>query len=163
MLSDSQSASRRGELISQAPDETLALGARLGAAAFPGCVVCLYGELGAGKTLLTRGLARGLGLADDRAVTSPTFTLINEYDARLPLYHVDAYRLHSAHELSDLGIDEYFFGRGVTVIEWADRVAEILPADRLDVRLEHLGLPARRLTWTAHGPRHAALARAFTH
>jgi tRNA threonylcarbamoyladenosine biosynthesis protein TsaE len=96
-------------------------------------VICLLGDLGAGKTCLTRGLARGLGVEDH--VTSPTFTLINEYHGRLPLYHMDAYRLEGAGDMEDLGCEEYFYSSGVTVLEWADRVAAVLPGERLDILL----------------------------
>jgi tRNA threonylcarbamoyladenosine biosynthesis protein TsaE len=128
----------------------------------PGDVICLNGPLGAAKTLLTKGIAAGMGVADTRAVTSPTFTLINEHRGRLPLYHVDAYRLHDPRDLIDLGIEEYFFGDGVTIVEWAERVAAILPDSRLDFTLAHLAPHKRRLTWVGHGERHSELAKAVS-
>src|SRR5215470_13411924 len=107
---------------------TDAFGRRLGTFLFPGAVVALVGPLGAGKTHLVRAIALGLGLADGRLVSSPTFVLIHEYDARLPVYHFDAYRLKDEAEFLDLGVYEYFAARGVCLVEWADRVETILPA-----------------------------------
>src|SRR5207253_10722807 len=114
---------------------TPALGRRLGGLLFPGAVVALVGPLGAGKTHLVRAVAEGLGIADSRAVSSPTFVLIQEYDARLPVYHFDAYRLRGPAEFFDLGAHEYFDGRGVCLVEWADRVEACLPAEQLRVTI----------------------------
>ena len=115
-------------------------------------VIALYGDLGAGKTLFTQALARALGVTDP--VTSPTFTLINEYD--LPdggkLFHVDVYRLHNAlPEAIALGLEE-LFDEGIIVIEWADRITPILPDDRIDVHFEHVGDHQRRITIDDHCP-----------
>ena len=117
--------------------ETEALGARLAERLGPGDVVALTGELGAGKTCFTQGLARGLGVAG-RAV-SPTFVLINEYRGRLPVHHVDAYRTESLTELLDLGLDELFSGDGVTIVEWADKLLPLLPAHTVHVHIEGVG------------------------
>src|SRR6266576_4059012 len=100
----------------------MAFGQRLAGLLFPGAVVALIGQLGAGKTHLVRAIAEGLGIADSRVVSSPTFVLIQEYEARLPIYHFDAYRLRTEVEFIDLGIHEYFEGNGVCLVEWADRV-----------------------------------------
>src|SRR5689334_21452198 len=100
---------------------TTALGIRLAAVLEPGDVIALIGELGAGKTHLVRAIAEGLGIADSRVVNSPTFVLLQEYAARLPIYHLDAYRLSGAGDLFDLGIHETFERGGVTLVEWADR------------------------------------------
>lgn len=148
--------------------ETAALGEVLGRLAEAGDFLALYGDLGAGKTRLTQGILRGLGVPSGGR--SPTFTLINEYQGgRLPIYHMDAYRLSRPEELLDIGAEEYFYGEGLTVLEWADRVAEILPADRLDIRITAPGGSAgdegdggsdrrlRRLCFTAHGTRHTQL------
>lgn len=121
-----------------------------------GDVVALTGELGAGKTLLIKGIALGLDIGE-RNVTSPTFTLMNEYAGRLPLYHFDAYRMGRAAEIEELGADDYFFGEGVCVIEWADRVADFLPADRLDIAAAHAGERQRRYEIRAAGPRSAEI------
>src|SRR5579884_3800024 len=110
-------------------------GRRLGRRLFAGAVVGLVGPLGAGKTHLVRAIAEGLDVAEPRAVTSPTFVLIQEYRARMPIYHFDAYRLRAAAEFLDLGAEEYFDGRGVCLIEWADRVADVLPPERLTLTL----------------------------
>src|SRR5688572_7220392 len=107
--------------------ETEAFGRRLGRLLFPGAVVALVGPLGAGKTHLVRAIAEGLGISDSRLVSSPTFVLIQEYEARLPIYHFDAYRLASEAEFADLGVQEYFEGCGVCLVEWADRVKGCLP------------------------------------
>jgi len=149
------------EFTSRNVKETLAFGERLGRLAVPGSVFCLYGELGAGKTLLTKGIARGAGVADEREITSPTFVLIHEHEGRLPVYHIDAYRLHGAGELLDIGVDEYLYGRGVCIVEWADRAASILPPDRLDITLHHCGPNERRIVWQARGPEHARLVAQF--
>lgn len=112
--------------ISRSVDETIAIGRRFGETARAGDVFALVGDLGAGKTQLVKGIAAGVGAAAD--VTSPTFTLIHEYiGGRTPLYHFDFYRIESAAEAARLGLDEYFYGDGVCVVEWADRFSELLP------------------------------------
>lgn len=118
------------------PEDMRRLGACLGRLLRPGDVVCLAGELGAGKTTLAQGIAVGLGV--EAPVTSPTFTIIHEYQGRIPFYHVDAYRLESHEELEDLGLEEYLYSGGVTVIEWADRVASLLPDEYLEVEIQPL-------------------------
>jgi tRNA threonylcarbamoyladenosine biosynthesis protein TsaE len=126
------------------PEETEALAARLAERLGPGDVVALTGELGAGKTCFTRGLARGLGVTG-RAV-SPTFVLINEYRGRLPVHHVDAYRTESLTELLDLGLDELFAGDGVTIVEWADKLRPLLPSHAVHVHIEGVGDEPRVIT-----------------
>jgi tRNA threonylcarbamoyladenosine biosynthesis protein TsaE len=123
---------------------TEAFGRRLAGFLFPGALVALVGQLGAGKTHLVRAIAEGLGIADTRVVSSPTFVLIQEYDARLPIYHFDAYRLKDPREFAALGVEEYFAGAGVCLIEWADRVAPSLPAEHLRITLTITG-PTSRL------------------
>lgn len=115
------------------PEATMALGEELGRLLKGGEVICLTGDLGAGKTHFAKGVARGLGITE--LVTSPTFTLINEYSGRLPLYHVDVYRLGGPDEAYDLGLEEYLYGDGVTLVEWPGRVEELLPADRLVIEI----------------------------
>jgi tRNA threonylcarbamoyladenosine biosynthesis protein TsaE len=131
--------------------ETMALGRRLGNLLFPGAVVSLVGQLGAGKTHFVRAIALGLGLKQERAVTSPTFVLVQEYQGRLPIYHFDAYRLHAEQEFHDLGAHEYFQGQGVCLIEWGDRVAGALPEELLQVTLTISGATARRFHFEARG------------
>jgi tRNA threonylcarbamoyladenosine biosynthesis protein TsaE len=138
---------------------TGAFGRRLGGLLFPGAVVALVGPLGAGKTHLTRAVAEGLGLTDDRQVTSPTFVLIQEYAGRLPIYHFDAYRLAGAAAFADLGVEEYFAGGGVCLVEWADRVEACLPAEHLRISLRILGKTARQATVEGRGDRYAAVVR----
>ena len=116
--------------LSQA--ETARLGEALAPLLDPGDVICLNGDLGAGKTAFARGVARGLGV--EGHVTSPTFTLINEYQGRLPFYHMDVYRLEGSGEMEDLGCEEYFYGDGATLIEWAEKVPEALPRERLEIQ-----------------------------
>ena len=119
-------------------ENTFALGAILGGAAEPGDVIALTGDLGTGKTCLTQGIARGLGVPEAYAVTSPTFTLINEYPGRCTLYHLDVYRLGGAKDMEDMGYEEYFFGRGVTVVEWAERVREVIPETAVAVYISYI-------------------------
>lgn len=137
--------------------ETEALGRRLGRLLFPGAVIALVGQLGAGKTRLVRAVAEGLDVVNPDIVTSPTFVLIQEYQARLPIYHFDAYRLNDEREFADLGVHEYFDGAGVCLVEWADKVEGLLPVERLVVRIGIAGAESRRLEIEAHGARYAAL------
>jgi tRNA threonylcarbamoyladenosine biosynthesis protein TsaE len=139
------------------PDATRAFGRRLAELLFPGAVVALVGPLGAGKTQLVRAVAEGLGLAEGRGVSSPTFVLIQEYAARLPIYHFDAYRLRGPAEFFDLGAHEYFEGNGVCLVEWADRVEACLPAEQLRITATVTGEQSRRFTVEGHGERYAAL------
>jgi tRNA threonylcarbamoyladenosine biosynthesis protein TsaE len=130
---------------------TQALGRALGQRLFRGAVVALVGQLGAGKTFLVRAIAEGLGVPDSRIVSSPTFVLIQEYPGRLPVYHFDAYRLTKLAEFADLGVHEYFDGDGVCLVEWADRVEPLLPAERLHIHIDVTGDQSRRLTLTPTG------------
>lgn len=120
------------------PEVTAALGRRLGGHLLPGTVIALIGPLGAGKTTLTRAIAESLGV-DAPLVASPTFALVHEYPGRWPVYHFDVYRLSDLKSFLDLGVEEYFNGGGVCLIEWADRVASALPADHLRITLSHDG------------------------
>jgi tRNA threonylcarbamoyladenosine biosynthesis protein TsaE len=138
---------------------TEAFGRRLATLLFPNAVVALIGPLGAGKTHLSRAIAEGLGIANPGAVTSPTFTLIHEYPARLPIYHFDAYRLNGPNEFLDLGVTEYFEAGGVCLIEWADKVEAALPDERLTIRLVPIDETRRRAEITANGAQYEALAR----
>ena len=136
---------------------TSRLGRALADALFPGAVIALIGPLGAGKTHLVKAIAEGLGIANPAVVNSPTFVLIQEYDARLPIYHFDAYRLATANEFADLGPEEYFRGNGVSLVEWADKVPECLPVEHLEVRIVPTGETSRRFDMRAHGTRHVEL------
>ncbi len=141
--------------VTHAPAQTQALGRRLGEATQPGDLILLVGELGTGKTCLTQGIAQGLGI--EAYVRSPTFVLATEYRGRLMLYHIDLYRIDDPREALDLGMDEYVEGKGVCVIEWADKALPIFPAEHLQVELSHQSAQARALRFTAHGHRHAQL------
>jgi tRNA threonylcarbamoyladenosine biosynthesis protein TsaE len=139
--------------------QTEKFGRRLGELLFPGAVVALVGPLGAGKTHLTRAVAEGLGVKNPAAVNSPTFVLIQEYPARLPIYHFDAYRLAGPREFAELGVDEYFRGDGVCLVEWADKVGETLPAEHLCIEIEIVDASRRRFALMPSGPRHSLLMR----
>ncbi|RME02256.1 MAG: tRNA (adenosine(37)-N6)-threonylcarbamoyltransferase complex ATPase subunit type 1 TsaE [Deltaproteobacteria bacterium] len=130
--------------------ETTILGERLGTLLEPGSVVALIGEMGSGKTYFTKGIARGLGI-DPAEVVSPTFTLLNVHRGRLPLCHLDFYRLERVEELEELGL-EAWYDEGVIVIEWADRIPEALPADHLEVTISYLSPTHRRFDLQSHGP-----------
>ncbi len=123
----------------------------------PGTCVALYGQLGSGKTVFARGLIYGLGVGSEVHVTSPTFVIVSEYLGRLPIHHVDAYRLSGPPDIVSLGSRELFFEDAVSVVEWADRIEEALPEDRLDVRLEVTGTDSRRITVSAPGESHGGL------
>ena len=130
--------------VSNSPEETEAIGAALGQRVTPGTVIAYLGDLGAGKTAFTRGLARGLGCREH--VTSPTYTIVNEYlSGRLPLFHFDMYRLGSSEELWDIGWEDYLERGGVCAVEWSENVADAL-AGALTVRIEKLDGDSRRIT-----------------
>ena len=116
--------------------ETIRLGEKIGGLLKEGDLIALVGELGTGKTVLTRGLAKGLG-AKKEDVASPSFVLLREYKGRLPVYHFDLYRLNGPEDIVRIGSEEYFYGAGVTIIEWADRIEQLLPAEHLRIELYH--------------------------
>lgn len=132
------------ELFTDSAEQTMALGRRLGAEARAGQVIGLSGDLGAGKTTFTRGFLEGAG-GDPADVTSPTFTLMHAYRARVPVYHLDLYRLETAASARDAGIEEYLGGDGVALVEWFENAIELLPDDRIEVRLEVVGETRRRV------------------
>ena len=147
------------EITTGSTDETVALGKRLGRLLDAGDVVALSGPLGSGKTYLTKGIALGLGLTDSRTVRSPTFILVSEYQGRVTLYHVDAYRLESGAELASLGSEEFMTSGGVTVIEWAERVRRAVPEEHLWVECRHAGETRRTFRFLAHGQRPADIVK----
>jgi tRNA threonylcarbamoyladenosine biosynthesis protein TsaE len=128
--------SKRIEIITHSPEETKALGQKIGQQLKPGAVIALTGELGSGKTVLVQGLATGLDVPVDYYITSPTFTFINEYPGRHPFYHVDLYRIENRDDLDEIGFFEILHGQGITAIEWADRLQEDISTEYLDIRLE---------------------------
>ena len=131
--------------VSKSASETRRLGVRFAEELKAGSIVALYGTLGAGKTEFVKGICEGLGV-EDSVVNSPTFTIVNEYDTgALVIYHFDAYRLKSVQEFYEFGYHDYFFGDGVCLIEWPDRVEELLPDEIMRVRLTHVGENQREL------------------
>jgi tRNA threonylcarbamoyladenosine biosynthesis protein TsaE len=133
--------------------ETIALGRRVGALLLARDVVALVGDLGTGKTWFTKGLALGLGLPPDMVVTSPSFALINEYEGRCTLYHMDVYRLEDLSDFLSAGLEEYFHQEGVVVMEWADRWPELLPEWRIRVEIEIVEEHSRKITLSGSHPR----------
>jgi len=140
------------EFCSHSPEETRELAKRLARLAFPGAVIALWGTLGAGKTAFTQGLALGMDIGEE--IASPTFALMHIHQGRLPLYHFDLYRLSGEEDLDTVGADDYWFGRGVSAIEWPQRAGELLPEDRLDVEISVGEGTERTLHLKAHGARH---------
>lgn len=132
----------------RSPEETFALGEKIGRTALPGQIYTLTGELGVGKTVLTQGVAAGLGIRE--AVSSPTFTIVQVYEeGRLPFYHFDVYRIGDIEEMEEIGYDDYFFGNGVCLIEWAELIADILPEEHISIKIEKdlcQGFDYRRIT-----------------
>ena len=141
----------RVEIVSSSPEQTQAIGRVLGARAQPGDVVLLVGELGAGKTCLAQGILWGLGV--DEFARSPTFVMINEYEGRLPLYHIDLYRIDADAEIAELGLDEYLSGEGICVVEWPERSRYAYPLERVEIKLEHIDETTRKLTLTSASER----------
>lgn len=130
------------------PEETFELGKKIGEKALPGQIYTLTGDLGVGKTVFTQGVAAGLGITE--AISSPTFTIIQVYESgRLPFYHFDVYRIGDIEEMEEIGYDDYFFGEGICLIEWANLIEEILPEKLINVTIEkdlEQGFDYRRIT-----------------
>ena len=134
-------------------EKTKEFGIKLGALLKAGDIICLNGDLGAGKTTLTKSIGLGLGVED--YITSPTFALINEYEGRVPVYHFDVYRLENVEELYDLGFDEYFYGKGISIIEWADKIKRFLPDERLVLDIKKgIDVDDRKIILTSYGNRY---------
>ena len=132
------------------PEETRAFGKKMGQEARPGQVICLNGDLGVGKTIFTQGFAEGLGISEP--VNSPTFTIIQEYESgRMPFYHFDVYRIGDIEEMDEIGYDDYFYGNGICLIEWANLIEEILPEQIIEITIEknlEKGFDYRKITVT---------------
>ena len=137
-------------LFTKSPAETKGLGERIGKLLLPGDTIALIGELGSGKTVLTKGIARGLGIKGD-PVRSPSFVLIKEYAGKVPLFHFDLYRLKKPEELNTIGYEEYFSGKGVVVIEWAERAKNFLPEEYLKIKISFLKKNERKISLVAKG------------
>ena len=155
-----QPASSTFEFASRSPDATQQLGEALGRQLASGDVVALIGELGSGKTTFVQGIARGLGV-DERRVKSPTFVVMREHPGRIPLIHVDAYRLDDAVSAVSLDLDWIFSPRRVTLIEWADRIPACLPAEYLEIRLAHKSTHQRLIIAVPHGNRGERIVHAL--
>jgi tRNA threonylcarbamoyladenosine biosynthesis protein TsaE len=150
------------EIITTSPELTLELGKCLGELLQPGDFVALEGDLGAGKTQFVRGVVSGAVCSHDEMVSSPTFTLLNEYRCRIPIYHFDLYRLSSAEEIIELGFDEYFFGKGASLVEWPDRLGDEIPLERLELHFSYIDEQSRSIEIIGVGERHLHLARMLT-
>jgi tRNA threonylcarbamoyladenosine biosynthesis protein TsaE len=147
------------KLISNAAKDTIAIGKVIAGNAKKGDIICLFGNFGSGKTVLTKGIAEGLGV-DKNNIVSPSFVLLREYlKARIPLFHFDLYRLKDPKDILDIGYEEYLFGDGLTVIEWADRLNSLKPEEFLSIRLSVKGNSKRELVFKANGKRHKELLR----
>ncbi|MBE9503716.1 MAG: tRNA (adenosine(37)-N6)-threonylcarbamoyltransferase complex ATPase subunit type 1 TsaE [Proteobacteria bacterium] len=135
-------------------EDTITFGKKLGATLKPGEVIALSGELGAGKTTLVQAIATGLGIPADIIVCSPSYTLVNEYDGRIPLFHFDLYRLEGAKDINDLGFEEYLEGDGVSVIEWADLAPDLLPAEHLKIVIQIINEDERHIAVSGQGEKY---------
>jgi tRNA threonylcarbamoyladenosine biosynthesis protein TsaE len=140
-------------VITSSPERTWQIGEALGADLNPGDTICLYGDLGSGKTNFAFGIAKGLGVRE-HYITSPTFTFVNEYQGRIPFYHIDLYRLKEPGELENIGFEEYIDSDGATVIEWADKAGDELPGECLSVYLAHVDEKSREIGFLAEGERY---------
>jgi tRNA threonylcarbamoyladenosine biosynthesis protein TsaE len=150
-------------LISKSPMETMGIGKFLGESFQGGECIALTGDLGAGKTCLTQGIARGLGVPECYVIASPTFTLINEYPGKeLALYHLDVYRLTGPEDLEAIGYHEYLISRGVTVIEWAEKVSEAIPEDAVCITFSYIDENMRRIEISGDKDRLCSWKQNFT-
>jgi tRNA threonylcarbamoyladenosine biosynthesis protein TsaE len=146
-------------VIARSEDETVALGRRLGSLLQTGDFIALTGELGSGKTRFVRGVAAGLSVDPATRITSPTYSLLHIYKGRLPLYHFDLYRLAGDADVAELGFAEFFYGDGVSLVEWADRLQEEMPAECLTITFSHVGDDRRRIVFIAAGDRYEELLK----
>lgn len=152
-ISDAKDTADINIIETNSPEETYALGERIGQAGQAGQIYTLIGDLGVGKTVFTQGVAAGLGIAGP--VSSPTFTIVQIYEeGRLPFYHFDVYRISDVEEMEEIGYEDCFYGQGICLIEWADLIQEILPERYTEIRIEkdlQRGFDYRRITITEHG------------
>jgi tRNA threonylcarbamoyladenosine biosynthesis protein TsaE len=143
------------EIVSNSPEQTKRVGIRLGKLAKPEDIILLIGTLGAGKTCLTQGIARGLGINEYTA--SPSFVLVREYQGKPPLYHIDLYRLDRIEEVAQLGLDDYLYGKGVCVVEWADKGLSVLPEEHLLIEMQIVSATKRKLSFVPLGKRYVQM------
>ncbi len=133
------------EVVTKSPEESIVLGEKVGAKLKPGDIVGFYGELGSGKTTMIKGVAMGLGVKEQSLVKSPSFIMVNEYKGRYSIYHIDLYRIKNAAEILSIGFDEYLYGNGVCLIEWAEKAEKELPNKIIKVELEVVSLDKRKI------------------
>lgn len=144
------------EFIVDSLDDTMNLGKQLGSVVKPGDIICLTGDLGTGKTHFSKGIAKGLGI--DSPITSPTFTIVNEYEGRLKLYHFDVYRVNDPDEIEAIGFDEYIFSDAVSIIEWANYINELIPEEHIWVEIKkipEMGINFRKIIINYYGDRYS--------
>ena len=134
------------KIISSSPEITLDFGKKLGSICEPGDVICLAGDLGAGKTTMAQAIAAGSGVAENEYVNSPTFAILHEYRGRIPIYHMDFYRLGSSEDVVELGLDDYFYGEGLTLVEWFERAGDLLPESVLVIELNYMDESSREIS-----------------
>jgi len=146
-------------LVSNSVEETVALGRELGKRLMPGDFIALIGDLGSGKTHFVQGVAEGDDMPAEVCVTSPSYTLLNEYSGRVPLYHFDLYRLHGDGDIQELGFEEYFYGDGVCLVEWAERLDQELPEENLKIVFSQLDETSRKIDFFCNGSRYELLVR----
>jgi len=149
------------ELISHSPEQTQRLGMRIGELALPGDILLLVGALGTGKTCLTQGIAWGLGIKE--YAVSPSFVIVRELYGRLPLYHIDLYRLNHIEEIVELGLDDYLYGSGVCVVEWAEKGLSVLPAEHLLIQIDYLFDNERSFQLKPSGKRYLEMLTQLNH
>jgi len=145
------------KIVSNSPEETKRQGKKLSALLKKGDTIALVGDLGSGKTTLTKGIARGLGVKASEYVNSPSFMIINEYNGRLPLYHFDLYRLESKSAIESTGYEEYLYGEGVCVIEWAEKILDLLPKEYIKIEMALIDEKQRLIKFIPKGPRYKKL------
>jgi len=151
----------RLSILSGNPEETFSIGKIIGERLTKGDVLALMGELGSGKTCFTHGVARGIGVPEKYLITSPSFTLINEYRGKINLYHFDLYRLQGLQDMEDLGYEEYLFGEGVSVIEWADKMEDALSEEALRISFKYLDESSREIVISGEKERIAQISNAL--
>ncbi len=145
------------KFLSKSEKETLSFGISLGKKLKPGDIICLFGQLGSGKTVLTKGIARGLQ-TEDKNIQSPTFTLMNVHPAKkIPLYHFDLYRIEKTKEIESIGYEDFFYGQGISVVEWADKLGNLLPKKYLSIKIQHKSEDERLFTISPKGVRYKEL------
>ena len=144
-------------IITNSPEETKKIGEKVGKLARPGDLLAFYGELGAGKTCFIQGISQQLEVKD--YVVSPSFTIINEYQGKIPIYHFDLFRLGNAEEILELGYEEYFYGEGLTVIEWAEKIEPLLPKEHLKINIKFKDCYERTISFIPQGARFGKLLK----